>query len=112
MSYVPDAGDLVTLDFDPQSGHEQAGHRPAIVLTPKSYNQKSSLVIVAPITNSVKGYPLEVQLPAGLRTTGVVLTDQVKSVDWKARGMKYREKSPVSTLEKVREILRVLLLAR
>ncbi|MBA3311845.1 MAG: endoribonuclease MazF [Planctomycetota bacterium] len=82
---IPDQGDLVWLTFDPQAGHEQAGRRPALVLSPASYNSKVGLALVCPITNQAKGYPFEVALPAGSKFTGVVLADQVKSVDWRVR---------------------------
>ncbi|MGH9643627.1 MAG: type II toxin-antitoxin system PemK/MazF family toxin, partial [Terriglobales bacterium] len=73
-AYVPDAGHLIKLDFDPRTGHEQAGWRPAIVLSPASYNRPTGLAIVAPVTNQQKGYPFEVPLPARLKTSGVVLS--------------------------------------
>jgi mRNA interferase MazF len=85
MSYVPRRGDLVWLTFDPQAGHEQAGRRPAFVLSPEAYNRKTGLFLACPITSKVKGYPFEVPLPAGLLVSGVILTDQIKSLDWKAR---------------------------
>ena len=85
MSYVPRRGDLVWLTFDPQAGHEQAGRRPAFVLSPETYNRKTGLFLACPITSKVKGYPFEVPLPAGLLVSGVILTDQIKSLDWKAR---------------------------
>lgn len=81
--YVPEAGDIVWLNFTPQSGHEQAGHRPALVLTPRAYNAKTSLMLCCPMTTQVKGYPFEVMI-AG-RTQAVVLADQIKSVDWRSR---------------------------
>lgn len=84
-SYVPERGDLIWLSFDPQAGHEQAGRRRAVVLSPASYNMNSALAIVVPITSNVKGYPFEVPLPPGMRVAGVVLSDHLKSVDWKAR---------------------------
>lgn len=84
-AFVPDAGDFVWLTFDPQAGQEQAGRRPALVLSPRIYNAKSGLALVCPITNQVKGYPFEVAVTAGQGLTGVVLADHVKSVDWKAR---------------------------
>ena len=84
-SYVPDRGDVIWLNFDPQAGHEQGGHRPALVLSPKAYNGRTGLCLVAPITNQSKGYPFELTLPATGKTTGVVLCDQVRSIDWKAR---------------------------
>jgi mRNA interferase MazF len=82
---VPDAGDVVWLTFDPQAGREQAGRRPALVLSPRIYNAKSGLALACPITNRSKGYPFEVAVPAGQAVTGVILADHVKSVDWKAR---------------------------
>jgi len=86
--WIPDAGDLVWLTFDPQAGREQAGRRPAIVLSAKVYNQKSGLAIVCPITSQVKGYPFEVAIDAGQGIQGVILADHVKSVDWRARKAK------------------------
>jgi mRNA interferase MazF len=83
--YVPDSGDLVWLTLDPQAGHEQGGRRPALVLSPRIYNLKSGLALVCPITNQAKGYPFEVSVPSGCGVTGVVLADQLKSLDWKAR---------------------------
>ena len=82
--YVPDAGDIVWLQFSPQAGHEHAGHRPALVLSPASYNGKTGLMVCCPMTTQVKGYPFEVAV-AGTRP-GVVLADQVKSLDWRVRG--------------------------
>jgi mRNA interferase MazF len=82
--YVPDQGDLVWLEFDPQSGHEQKGRRPALVLSPASYNQKAGLMLCCPITSKSKGYPFEVDVKTK-EVTGVVLSDQVKSLDWRAR---------------------------
>jgi mRNA interferase MazF len=84
-AFVPDAGDLVWLTFDPQAGREQAGRRPALVLSPKTYNVKSGLALACPITNQAKGYPFEVAVPAGRGATGVILADHLKSIDWKAR---------------------------
>jgi mRNA interferase MazF len=85
MSYIPRRGDLVWLSFDPQAGHEQAGRRPAFVLSPEPYNRKTGLFLACPVTSKVKGYPFEVPLPAGLEIGGVILADQIKSLDWKAR---------------------------
>ena len=84
-AFVPDAGDLIWLTFESQAGHEQAGRRPALVLSPKPYNQKAGLAIVCPVTSQIKGYPFEVAVPAGCGVKGVILADHVKSVDWKAR---------------------------
>ena len=83
--YVPDAGDLIWLTFDPQAGREQAGRRPALVVSPMEYNAKVGLVILCPITNQSKKYPFEVALPDRKDITGVILADQIKSLDWKAR---------------------------
>jgi mRNA interferase MazF len=83
--YVPQRGDVVWLRFDPQAGHEQAGRRPAVVLSPRRYNERANLFVVVPVTRRVKGYPFEVLLPAGLPVAGAVLTDQIKSFDWRAR---------------------------
>ena len=85
MAYVPERGDAVWITLNPQAGHEQTGRRPAVVLSPSAYNKKVGLAILCPITNQVKGYPFEIALPEGLKVTGVILSDQVKSLDWKAR---------------------------
>lgn len=87
---VPDKGDLVYLNFNLQTGSEQAGHRPAIVLSPKLFNSWK-FAIVCPITNQIKGYPFEVPIPEGLAISGVILTDQVRSIDWRARGLFIRD---------------------
>jgi mRNA interferase MazF len=84
-AYIPDRGDAVWITLDPPAGHEQAGRRPALVLSPASYNGRVRLALLSPITGQVKGYPFEVALPEGLAVTGVVLADQVKSLDWRAR---------------------------
>jgi len=83
--YVPDRGDIVFIQFNPQSGREQAGRRPALILSPASYNKKVGLALICPITNKEKGYPFESKLPEDLEVQGVVLSDHVKSLDWKAR---------------------------
>jgi len=85
MAYVPDRGDVVWITFNPQAGHEQSGRRPAVVLSPKAYNGKVGLALLCPITSQIKGYPFEVAIPDGLPVNGVILSDQVKSLDWKAR---------------------------
>jgi mRNA interferase MazF len=82
--YVPDAGDIVWLEFDPQAGHEQAGHRPAVVLSPASYNRRAGMMLCCPTTTRIKGYPFEVVLAGD--PSSVALADQVKSQDWRARG--------------------------
>jgi mRNA interferase MazF len=96
--YVPDRGDIVWVDFDPQAGHEQAGRRPAVILSPRSYNQKVGLVLLCPITNQRKGYPFEVSLPKALKVAGVVLADQVKSMDWRARHVEFSCQAPAATV--------------
>ena len=85
QAYVPHCGDVVWITLNPQAGYEQAGRRPAVVLSPKSYNGKVGLAILCPITSQVKGYPFEVLIPAGLPIAGAILSDQVKSLDWRAR---------------------------
>lgn len=100
-AFVPDGGELVWLTFDPQAGHEQAGRRPALVLSPKSYNQKSGLALACPVTGRIKGYPFEVPVPAGCPVSGVILADQVKSVDWKARRAERIGRVPLSTLNEI-----------
>jgi mRNA interferase MazF len=99
--YVPDRGHVVWLEFDPQAGHEQAGHRPAVVLSPRAYNQKSGLALFCPITSRIKGYPFEVVLPPDLPVQGAVLCDQVKSLDWSARRSRLAVQLPDAILEDV-----------
>ena len=103
---IPDAGDIVWLEFDPQAGHEQAGHRPAVVLSPAAYNGKTSLMVCCPITTRIKGYPFEVAI-AGKRDS-VVLADQVKSLDWRARHATRKGRVSPAELEEVRAKLRAL----
>jgi mRNA interferase MazF len=83
--YVPRYGDIIWINLDPRAGHEQAGRRPAVVLSPAKYNGKTGLALMCPITGQIKGYPFEVLLPEGLPITGVILSDQIKSLDWRAR---------------------------
>jgi mRNA interferase MazF len=83
--YIPQCGDTVRISLNPQAGHEQAGRRPAVVLSPRSYNGKTGLAILCPVTSHIKGYPFEVVLPDGLPVSGAVLSDQVKSLDWRVR---------------------------
>jgi len=98
---VPRRGDFVWLDFTPQAGHEQAGRRPAIILSPESYNRKTGLAIACPITSHAKGYPFEVALPPGLPVTGVILSDHVRSIDWRARRAERASKADPETLSEV-----------
>jgi len=83
--YVPRRGDVVWLEFDPQAGHEEAGRRPALTISPVEYNRKVGLGLFCPVTSKIKGYPFEVLLPAELPITGAVLADQIKNLDWRAR---------------------------
>ena len=107
--YVPDRGDIVWLSFNPQVGHEQAGHRPALVLSPRSYNLKVGLALMCPITNQTKGYPFEVQIPAQLSVQGVILSDQVKNLDWSARRAEFDCQLPKTTTDTVLKKLATLL---
>lgn len=104
-AYVPRRGDAVWLNFNPQSGHKQAGHRPALVLSPEEYNRKTGLAIFCPITSQVKGYPFEVKLPTGLPVNGVVLADQIKSLDWQVREAALIKKLPPQIVNEVTGLL-------
>jgi mRNA interferase MazF len=106
--YVPERGHIVWLDFNPQAGHEQAGRRPALVVSPKLYNAKAGLVIVCPLTSKVKDYPFAVGLPAECGG-GCILVDQIKSVDWRVRRAKYKAKIPKKVLHEVLGRLAVLI---
>lgn len=108
--YIPDRGDLVYLDFDPTQGHEQRGYRPAFVLSPRSYNAKSSLALFMPVTKQQKGYPFEVLLPPELQIQGVILADQIKCLDWKSRGVQFVESVPESVVEEVQAKIEPLIL--
>jgi len=101
MAYVPGRGDVVWITLTPQAGHEQAGRRPAVVLSPAAYNGKVGLAIMCPITNQIKGYPFEVLIPAGLAVSGAILADQVKSLDWKARRAELICTLPAATVAEV-----------
>ncbi len=109
MAYIPDRGDVVWLEFNPQAGHEQAGHRPALVLSPKAYNRKVGLAIFCPLTSQVKGYPFEVVMPDGATIAGAILADQVKSLDWRRRRARLISKIDKAVLEEVLGKLAVLL---
>ena len=93
-TFVPDVGDFVWLNFDPQVGREQAGRRLALVVSPKDYNQTVGLALVCPVTSQVKGYPFEISAPPGTPIKGVILADHIKSVDWKARNAAYIRDAP------------------
>lgn len=99
--YIPAQGDIVWLQFTPQAGHEEAGHRPALVVSPKEYNHKVGLALFCPVTSQVKGYPFEVFLPAGLEASGAILSDQVKSLDWRVRKAKRLCTAPEEVVEEV-----------
>lgn len=109
VSDVPDAGDLVWVNFNPQAGHEQAGRRPAMVLSPRVYHEKTSLAVVCPITSNTNPYPFKVLLPDGLPITGAILADQVKSIDRGARQLKVAGQAPQNTVAEVRAKLAALL---
>jgi mRNA interferase MazF len=108
-AYVPQCGDVVWITLNPQAGYEQAGRRPAVVLSPQSYNGKTGLAIFCPITNQIKGYPFEVIIPAGLSVAGAVLSDQVKSLDWRARNAELICTLPTETISEVLQKLGTLL---
>lgn len=110
MNYVPAAGDLVWLHFDPQAGHEQAGLRPALVLTPERYNRNSGFVICCPSTTRIKGYAFE--YPLGGEPPSVLLTDQARSMDWRARGARRKGRVSEADLEQVRAIVAALIQAK
>lgn len=100
-AYCPHRGDVVWISFNPQAGHEQSGHRPAVVLSPEAYNRKVGLALLCPVTSKVKGYPFEVLIPDGLPATGAILSDQIKSLDWKSRKASLLCKLPQSTVQEV-----------
>lgn len=106
---VPDRGDLVWLDFSPHKGHEQAGRRPGLVLSPTIYNKRVGLALICPIISKAKGYPFEVSLPDGLGVQGVVLADQVRSLDFEGRNIEVVSRSPESLVEEVLAKLATLL---
>jgi mRNA interferase MazF len=103
--YCPDEGDIIWIQLSPTRGQEQDGHRPALVLTPASYNRVTKLCVICALTNQVKGYPFEVRLPAG----GVVLADQVRTVAWPSREARFKEKAPPEVLAEARAKLKALL---
>jgi len=108
--YCPDAGDIIELDFDPQSGREQTGKRPALVLSPKNYNEKARLCVLCPMTNQIKGYPFETPVPASDKMGGgAVLCDQVKSLSWEARRSEFKGKVSAAILSDVRAKIKALI---
>ncbi len=108
MPYIPQRGDAVWITLNPQAGHEQAGRRPAVILSPAAYNGRVGLAIVCPVTNQIKGYPFEVVLPAGLAVSGAILSDQVKSLDWRARNASFICTLPRPTIAEVLQKLNTL----
>ena len=108
-AYAPARGDVIWMTLDPQAGHEQQGRWPALVLSPAAYNRRVGLALLCPIANRVKGYPFEVALPAGLPVTGVVLADQVKSLDWRAREAEFICALPPGTVSETLQKLGTLL---
>jgi len=108
-TYIPDRGDVVWISLTPKTGHEQSGRRPALVLSPRSYNAKVGLALMCPITSQIKGYPFEVPLPKGFPVFGVVLADQVRSLDWVARKATITGTLPKGVVTDVIERLQLLL---
>ena len=108
-SYIPDRGDIVWINFTPQVGHEQRGKRPAIILSPKIYNEKTSLCICLPITSKIKGYPFEVELPKDLPIEGVILSDQIKNLDFVAREVSFICKVPPLVVKSVQKNILALI---
>ena len=108
-AFVPDRGDIVWINLNPQAGHEQAGRRPALVLSPRAYNTKVGLALFCPITGQIKGYPFEVIIPTGLPVSGAILADQVKSLDWQARRADLIVALPGQVVDAVLAMVRTLL---
>ncbi|MCC3358958.1 type II toxin-antitoxin system PemK/MazF family toxin [Bacillus sp. REN16] len=106
---IPERGDLVYVNFNPQAGHEQAGTRPAIVLSPQTFNKVTGFAVVCPITRQQKGYPFEIALPSGLAIEGVILTDQVKSLDWRARCFNIKGQAPQDVVTDCLDIIHTFL---
>lgn len=109
MAYSPERGDVIYLNFPEEAGHEQAGRRPAFVLSHSRYNSKVGLAVVCPMTNQIKGYPFEVPIPPGQPVTGVILADQIQSVDWDARDSEYKCHLPEEIIMAVLEKLAFML---
>lgn len=109
MSFIPDRGDVVWINLDPQAGHEQAGVRPVLVLSPAAYNGRVGLMVCCPITTQSKGYPFEVLIKNNLKVSGVILADQVKSLDWKARGAKKKGRISEDELSEVLNKLKAVI---
>jgi mRNA interferase MazF len=107
--YVPQRGDDIWLDFNPQSGREQAGRHPAFVVSPEAYNRKVGLLVACPVTSQKKGYPSEVEIPDGFSVTGVTLSDQIKSMDWRVRNASQICSLPENIIQEVLQKVSTLL---
>lgn len=107
MAYIPDCGDIVWIDFDPVLGHEQGGHRPALVISPQAYNKTVGLMLCCPMTTKIKGYPFEVEITG--KTKNVALSDQITCVDWKARKIAFKGKAVTNEIDLVKSKLKTLL---
>jgi len=108
-TYLPERGDIVSITLNPQAGHEQTGRRPALVLSSSSYNRKVGLAVFCPVTSQIKGYPFEVLLPGNIDVQGVVLSDQIKSLDWRVRNVKLICTLPPETVNEVLQKIHALL---
>lgn len=106
--YVPDQGHIITISLDPQAGREQAGRRPVLILSVERYNSATSLCVCCPITNSVKGNPFEIEVPKGLPVTGVILSDQIKSLDWRVREAEHECDVPIKVVSDVLQRVNLL----
>ena len=109
MSYVPKRGDVAWMNFDPQTGHEQAGHRPALIVSPKAFNLQMGMAIVCPITSRSTRHRFEIPLPDDLRVKGVVLSHQVKSLDWRARNTEFIARAPANVVDEALKTIRSIL---
>lgn len=105
MPYIPEQGDIITLDFNPQAGHEQKGNRPALVVSNNTFNRRTRIAVVCPITNTDRGFPLHIPLDERTSTTGVVMCEQVKSLDITARNSVFQEKAPSDIVEEVIDVI-------
>lgn len=112
MKFVPDRGDLIWITFNPQTGHEQSGRRPGLVLSPKSYNSKVGMAIIVPVTNQIKGYPFEVIIPDGQNVRGAILADQIKNFDWQVRNAELISRVSQATFDEVIQKISALLLQK
>ena len=110
-SHIPDRGDVIWINFNPQTGHEQAGRRPVLVLSPIAYNQKVGMAILCPITKQSKGYPFEVKIPTGYKVSGVILSDQIKCLDWRVREAehicKLSQRIMLNVLKKLNTLIKI-----